>query len=196
MSEKGIPSPFGFGGGQLPPELAKQVDDIARAIQPSLQKLAEIVYEHNLNCFDMVGGIKGIEVHLGVHNPKAPHGDFDEDEEMNGGFNLMEMLGIKKPRVGKMPPIAIHMGEVPPGAIRMPSTPPVNGKPPADDLLEGVEALLRRIYKEEDTNILGMIYSPHKSAAFEIAKILEASRKRDQKSIADELQKLVDRFRV
>lgn len=188
MSNKtGIPSPFGFGGQNpnLPPELAKKVDDIARSIQPQLQALAQIVYENNLNCFDMIGGVQGIEVHLGVHNPNAPHDEFMD--EMPDGKGFLESLGIRLPKSARV----VAAGKVP-----LPAPHQAPTQEPAPDLLAGIEQVLRRIYKEEDAEILGMTYSPHKSAAYEIGKIMEAARKRDQREFANELEKLVKRFRT
>lgn len=197
MSDKGIPSPFGFGAPpNLPPELAAKVDSIARTIQPQLMELAKIVHQHNLSCFDMLGGYRGIEVHLGVHNPNAPHDEFDFGEEHGGGVGLLESLGIKMPPGARiMSAGVIKNGKAmpfPPGAPMPAQAPQVL----APDLLEGVEAILRKIFREEDSEILGMVYSPYKSAAVEIAKIMEAARKRDQQEVAAELEKLVKRFRA
>lgn len=194
MSEKGIPSPF-FNTGRppLPPAVEKEVDEIARAIHPLAEKMARLVKKHNLGCFELGGGVDGIEVHLSVHNPDAPH---TLDSDHAGG--LLEALGLKLPPGAK--PVIIARGKVPADTMApMPIAPTVAASQPATDLLAGIESLLRRIYTTvEDADILGAIYSPHKSAAMEIAKIMDAARARDRaevrRAIQENVAQLLARF--
>lgn len=55
---------------------------------------------------------------------------------------------------------------------------------PKDDLVASVESMLRAIYKEQDVEILGAVYSPHHSAAMKVGEILEVARDQDRKHTA------------
>lgn len=66
---------------------------------------------------------------------------------------------------------------------------------PKEDLIASIEALLRHIYKVEDMDVLGAVYSPHHSAAFKIGEILTKARDRDRVLISKEIEKLLTGFR-
>jgi hypothetical protein len=103
---------------------------------------------------------------------------------------LLKSLGINVP-----PGAKVHVGRVP-----VPKAAPAvhpHVQQPAEDLLAGIEKVLRKVYSEvQDENILGAIYSPHKSVALEIAKIMEAARLRDRKEALAAIEQLANRFRT
>jgi hypothetical protein len=69
---KGIPSPFWGGVPPLPTEVAKEVDEIARALTPHLDRLARFINEKQVGCFEIGGQSPygGVEIYLHVHNPE------------------------------------------------------------------------------------------------------------------------------
>lgn len=183
---QGIPSDFpGFNGipPELPPELQAELDAIVANVTPNLNRLAILVNEHGLGCFELLGGMHGVEVSLGVHNPAAPHYGSIDLRGMKDA--LMRATGLK-PGKHKHPTPMVVTAPVP--HVPRETT-------PAPDLLAGVEQILRNTFPTvQDSEILGMIYSPFKIAAHEIGKLMEAARRRDRieaaKLVEDTARKL------
>ena len=63
---------------------------------------------------------------------------------------------------------------------------------PADDLISGIEKMLREIYKVEDTDVLGAIWSPHHAAAMKLGEVLEKAKKRDRANIVKNIARLLE----
>ena len=63
---------------------------------------------------------------------------------------------------------------------------------PSDDLVSGVEKMLREIYKVEDTDVLGAIWSPHHAAAMKLGEVLEKAKKRDRANIVKNIARLLE----
>lgn len=112
------------------------------------------------------------------------------EEMLKDPHALLKSMGITPPpgamiQVGAAR-IPKNMMQVSPhGEIKpVPATPRVDDVQPPQDLLSGIETLLRHFYPEvQDKQILGMIYSPHKSATMEIAKVMESARVRDREEV-------------
>src|SRR3989304_5280133 len=66
---------------------------------------------------------------------------------------------------------------------------------PKEDLVASVEMMLRQIYKVEDTDVLGAIWSPHHAAAMKPAEILEKARDMDRRSISKAIARLLADYR-
>ena len=84
----------------------------------------------------------------------------------------------------------------PPASVRIPvreETPAT--QQPAEDLVEGIHKILDLTYENQRLDIVGMVYDRNHGTAFEIAKIMEAARKRDKESLARELDGLAKKIR-
>ncbi len=77
------------------------------------------------------------------------------------------------------------------GAINPASNP---APAPSNDLVDGITQILNHEFGENKQEILGMIYNKNNNVAFEIAKILEAARKRDQMSLVKELEIIIKKL--
>ena len=75
------------------------------------------------------------------------------------------------------------------------AVPSVEMRVPKEDLVASIEMMLRQIYKVEDVDVLGAIWSPHHAAAQKVGEILEKARDRDRKLIAKEIGKMLDSFK-
>jgi hypothetical protein len=158
----GILSPF---GGNLPPEVAAEVDKIVSKmvgkVEPEMQEIVLLLKKH---------GIPGtsIELQMGALDPEKVF-----------GFPM------------RVDPSML------PGSFRFAAPPvrPPAPKAPADDLVDGLYQLLNKFYENDQANILGMMYDKNHSAAYEISKIMENARKRDQESVARELEGLATKIR-
>lgn len=73
--------------------------------------------------------------------------------------------------------------------------PPQPATPPANDLVRGIKKILDTSFGDCAEQILGMMFDPHYSVALDIARILEAARKRDQESVARELETIATKLR-
>ncbi len=83
---------------------------------------------------------------------------------------------------------------MPPGEFRFTPPLPKSVPTPANDLVGGITQILNHEFGEDRQEILGMIYDKNRNVAFEIAKILEAARKRDQRSLARELENIIKKL--
>lgn len=157
----GILSPF---GGNLPPEVAAEVDKIVskmvRKVEPEMQEIVILLKKH---------GIPGtsIELQMGALDPE-------------------KVFGF---------PMRVDPSMMP-GAFRFERpTAPAPAPAPANDLVEGIYQILGKFYENDTANFLGMIYDKNRIVSVEIAKIMEAARKRDQESVARELEGLATKVR-
>lgn len=157
----GILSPF---GGNLPPEVAAEVDKIVSKmvlkVEPEMKEIVLLLKQH---------GIPGtsIELQMGALDPEKVFG-FPmrvDPSMMPGGFKF------ERP------------------------TAPAPATAPANDLVEGIYQILGKFYQNDTASFLGMIYDKNRIVAVEIAKIMEAARKRDQESVARELEGLATKVR-
>ncbi len=68
-----------------------------------------------------------------------------------------------------------------------PANLPVAPVAPPDDLVISIEKMLREIYKVEDMDVMGAIWSPHHAAAMKLGEVMEKAKKRDRANIAKNL---------
>ena len=206
MSEKGIPSPFWQPERDpLPPDVQAEVDAITKQMQPAIQRLCKLVKEQDLKCFDITGGMYGIQVSLGVHNPNAPHPELPDDiEDMLGDpADMLRSMGIPVPPGAKVQVSAHrigHHGATPPkppiASPRAPQELPARVMTPPPDLIAGITTLLRQMYPTvKDMEVLGAIYSPHHNAAVEISKVMETARVRDRNEILRRMTEFLNNFK-
>ena len=196
-----IPSPFWQPGERpVPPEVQEEINIITKEMQPGIDRLCRLVKEQDLNCFDISGGMHGIQVFLAVHNPNKPHPDFPSDEEV---AEMLRRSGIPIPP-GATVRATTHK-IVPPtqSTAKAPNAAPVPPQPATEDvksvpadLVAGIEQVLRQFYSTvKDINVLGTSISPHHSAAMEIAKIMETARVRDRNEMLLRLTEFINGFK-
>lgn len=206
MSSDGlIPSPFPFGqegewgmstpARKFPKEAREALEDLLDEATEPIEEFGEMMLKHKLPCFDATITLEGgVVATIGFHNPAVPHNHSAHLEDlpkeiqdaMRDPAAFLKNMGLEVPpgakvmmSAHKMEPGAIPPG-MPPGAVRLPVTP----QQPPDDLMLGIERILRTIYSSvQDVEVLGAIYSPHKSASLEIGKIMDAARRRDRAEI-------------
>lgn len=143
-------------GGNLPPELAAQLDKIVSRMvtkcEPEMQEIVKLLHSH---------GIPGTSIELGMGAIPSPF-----------GFPF------------GMPPVRIPVRE---------EAPPSSNPP--EDLVEGIHKILDLTYENQRLDIIGMVYDRNHNTAFEIAKIMDAARKRDRESLARELDAMAKKIR-
>jgi hypothetical protein len=84
---------------------------------------------------------------------------------------------------------------MPNGAFKVAPLIPKEEKVPAEDLLDGITKILNIHFGAHQEQILGMILDRNRNAAFDIAKVLDAARKRDQESLARELENIIKKLK-
>lgn len=72
---------------------------------------------------------------------------------------------------------------------------PAPAKAPEMELVAGIKHILDNQFGECAEQILGMTYDPHFTTAQEIAKIMDAARKRDRESLARELDAISNKIK-
>lgn len=152
----------------FPPEVAKQIDSVVSKMmdkcKPELEELTKILYSY---------GHDSGSIEFGVGRIPSPIQEIF-------GLPVMPDPSITNRVFKFIPPLHTH------------PMPPQNE--PVGDLLDGIIQVLNAHFGVNQTDILGMILDKNRNVAHDIAKILEAARKRDQRSLARELETIIKKL--
>lgn len=205
MSKDGlIPSPF-WQPNHLPPEVQKEVDLITKEMQPAIQRLSKLTSEYNLNCFQISGGVNGVGITLGVHNPAAPHPQLPKEVQdiLNNPEEVLRSMGVPVPpgseiRVShrQIPKDGQSLNGCAVASSKAPQEQPRGVQPPPNDLVVGIQTLLRQFFPTvKDVEVLGTVISPHHNAAVQIAKIMDTARVRDRNEVLRRVTEFLNSFK-
>lgn len=160
---------------QQPPQSALEIANLVGQVNPLLARIAEIATK------------EGAQVEIAVQEQStgrviATFVMVDESHPHPSGMfvpaNAVAMMQHGSPALEDM------MNRMREGKLL-----------PSEDLVLGIEKILRTHLFGFEFDVLGMKHSPYRNAAEETAKVLSVARKTDRNTLISELEALVARFK-